>query len=39
MVQHTSYFEGQGLESMAIKRMIVRTEKEFLSTYNSKWWK
>lgn len=40
MVQDTSSLEKQGLESMAIKRMIVRTEKEFLlGQYSSRLWK
>jgi hypothetical protein len=40
MVQDTSSLEEQGLESMAIKRMIVRTEKEFLKgPYSSRLWK
>ncbi|RYA22860.1 hypothetical protein CRU96_10855 [Malaciobacter halophilus] len=40
MVQDTSSLEEQGLEPMAIKRMIVRTEKEFLKgSYNSRLWK
>lgn len=40
MVQDTSSLEEQGLESMAIKRMIIRTEKEFLKgPYNSRLWK
>ncbi|RXK03580.1 hypothetical protein CRU97_12125 [Halarcobacter bivalviorum] len=40
MVQDTSSLEEQGLESMAIKRMIVRTEKEFLKgTYSSRLWR
>ncbi|NUW25117.1 hypothetical protein HUX57_00295 [Arcobacter butzleri] len=40
MVQDTSSLEEQGLESMSIKRMIVRTEKEFLKgTYSSRLWK
>ncbi|MDX4069856.1 hypothetical protein [Aliarcobacter skirrowii] len=40
MAQDTSSLEEQGLESMAIKRMIVRTEKEFLKgPYSSRLWK
>lgn len=40
MVQGTSSLEEQGLESMAIKRMIIRTEREFLQgTYSSRLWK
>lgn len=40
MVQDTSSLEEQGLESMSIKRMIVRTEKEFLKgPYSSRLWK
>lgn len=40
MVQDTSSLEKQGLESMAIKRMIVRSEKEFLQgPYRSRLWK
>lgn len=40
MVQDTSSLEELGLESMAIKRMIVRTEKEFLKgPYSSRLWK
>lgn len=40
MVQDTSSLEEQGLEAMAIKRMIVRTEKEFLKgPYSSRLWK
>lgn len=40
MVQDTSSLEEQGLEAMTIKRMIVRTEKEFLKgPYNSRLWK
>ncbi|PHO10770.1 hypothetical protein CPG37_02700 [Malaciobacter canalis] len=40
MVQDTSSLEEQGLESMAIKRMIVRTGKEFLKgSYSSRLWK
>lgn len=40
MVQDTSSLEKQALESMAIKRMIVRTEKEFLlGQYRSRLWK
>ena len=40
MVQDTSSLEEQGLESMAIKRMIIKTEKEFLKgPYSSKLWK
>lgn len=40
LVQDTSSLEEQGLEFMAIKRMIVRTEKEFLTgSYSSRLWK
>jgi hypothetical protein len=40
MVQDTSSLEEQGLESMAIKRMIIKTEKEFLKgPYSSRLWK
>jgi hypothetical protein len=40
MVQDTSSLEEQGLESMSIKRMIVKTEKEFLKgPYSSRLWK
>lgn len=40
MVQDTSSLEEQGLEAMAIKRMIVKTEKEFLEgPYSSRLWK
>ena len=40
MVQDTSSLEEQGLESMVIKRMIVRTEREFLKgSYSSRLWK
>lgn len=40
MVQDTSSLEEQGLEAMTIKRMIIRTEKEFLKgPYSSRLWK
>lgn len=40
MVQDTSSLEEQGLESMAIKRMIIRTQNEFLNgPYFSNLWK
>lgn len=40
MVQDTSSLEEQGLESMAIKRMVIGTQKEFLlGPYRSRLWK
>ncbi len=39
MVQDTSSLEAQGLESIKIKRMIVKTEKEFITgPYNARLW-
>lgn len=38
MVQGTSSLEAQGLESFTIRKMIIKTEREFLGPYKKRLW-